>query len=278
MQTTQLPHCDHNGNRSERGAVNSLRWRGPSLENEALAMQLGELCEAGRIKDAARARSVLAAWSRTGWTRRQVRLAAWLVASANPLPGARREIAPYAYADGGPWWADTRPERQAARGVKSGKVRRWQTRHRDREIARLHSVLGWSVRRLSRWYGLARSTIAHILARKAARKRARVPPRQAAEKPFCERPRVVSARLLHAKGRDPTLYRSVVSWLCLRVNIGISPAAVQIEARRLNSMLESPLSEDRVRRICRRAFRAATRFQTGAIVPAPNAIRGPDGR
>lgn len=230
------------------------------IAGEEAAIQLAALLQSGRIDNRPVAVSLLHAWSSdTGWTERQaakVRAIVFAAQQDEGEAGTVTEIAPTPYERGGPWQHDTRPERQAVRGVKSGLVRRWGTRHRDREIVRFHRVLGWSIRALARWYGLARSTVAHILHREPSM-RARVPPKQAADEPLRTREMAVPAKLVRCPGSNPTVFASLLAWLGLGINRDIGLSAVIAEARRLNIDLGSPMKPPAVARLADRALQQA---------------------
>ena len=204
-----------------------------------LAIQLGEVLEAGRVLDPRAARSLLTAWSSDeGWTPAQARLAMRLVSEA-PLPaGEERAIAPYPYESRTEWGYDTRPARQALRGRKSGIVRRWRTRDRDTLIHKLRRQ-GRSMAAIGEIVGLAKSTIHHVLTRTISAPLPRLAAvRRTIQNMQRRYPQAVLERL---PGRTTTVRNALLRWCGLRATRGLPDDAVRAEARRLNDMLDSPL-------------------------------------
>ena len=134
------------------------------IPNADLAIALATEHEAGRLHDPA-VPSLLKAWSDGGWTRRQAAKVRVILSRADPRPGERRAIPPAAYDDGCPWWIDTRPERQALRGRKSGIVRRWRTRERDELIHRWYRRGKRTVAEMAAHFGMSRQGIYYAINR-----------------------------------------------------------------------------------------------------------------
>lgn len=218
-----------------------------------LAIQLGGLLEDGRVLDPRASRSLLVAWSSDeGWTSAQARLAARLIHEATPQEGHERAVAPFAYTMGGPWYRDTRPERQALRGRKSGIVRRWRTRERDRRIRRLRDD-GLSLAEIGEIVGLAKSTVHHILTRVVSDP---LPRLAAVRRTIVNmQVRIPDAVLERVPGRTTSVFKSLLAWCGLEVVRDLPDSAVRSQARRLNDALDRPLRgrrlDDTVRRVLR---------------------------
>ena len=223
-----------------------------------LAMQLGAIVEKKRVLDDRAARSLLSAWSSDeGWTPAQARFAARLVHEAQTRAGEEHAVAPYPYQSGEHWGADTRPERQALRGRKSGIVRRWRTRERD---ARIHEPrrAGKSLAEIAAVVGLTRQGVAYVLRRVVSAPL----PRLAAVKRTIQdmqsrRPRAVLERL---PGRTSSIREALLRWCGLRAVRGLPDDAVQAEARRLTEQLDRPLRARRLDETVNRVLRERRRL------------------
>ena len=213
--------------------------------DEAMAIQLAETLEAGRVRDHHAARSLLRAWSSDeGWTPAQARLAARLLREA-PLPaGEVRAIAPHTYRRGGAWWRDVRPERQALRGRKSGITRRWRTRDRDKRIRTLRRQ-GESLGKIASTVGMSRSGVVHVLKRKMS---APLPRLAAVRRTILRTPEAIIGS--HSS-RNCALFNGLIRWTGLRTVRLLSDNDVADEAHRLNRTLPKPLGDREVRKIVR---------------------------
>ena len=223
-------------------------------------------------RDRYAARSLMERWSRAegDLTARQWALAAVLARKAGPAPDAPRRsgYVPVA-APERRWWFDTSPWRQARRGVKSGCVRRHQTRERDDKIARWVNRRRFTVRQVARHVGMAPSTVSRIAGRalggsgfwRGPSKRWPIPParpRRLLRQPSLRSPRAYPAAVYGS--RNTAIFTSLTAWSALRSVRSLPDAAVRAEAERLNSELARPLRPVELSRIARSVCRRRLRF------------------
>ena len=210
-----------------------------------LGIAFGREFEAGRISDES-APSLLRAWSSDrGWTPRQAAKAAVI------LDKAGRPVPPSTHTRGDPWWFDTRPERQALRGRKSGIMRRWRERERDELIDRWYHRGIHTVAEMAEHFGLTRQAIYHVLHRVVS---APLPRLAAIVKRTIENVPVLGIPSA-VRGREPRIWTSLMRWCGLRTVREQPDDAVEAEAERLNALEERPLKPRRlaavVARVCR---------------------------
>ena len=215
-----------------------------ALAGEELAIQLAETLEAGRVLDHRAARSLLTVWSNAdGWSPAQARLAMRLVHEAPLPPGVERAVAPYPYDSGERWGHDTRPERQALRGRKSGIMRRWRTRDRDALIHKLRRQ-GKSLAEIADHVALTRQGVAYILQRA---KSAPLPRLATVKRTILNMPRRYPRAVLdRVPGRTTSIREALLRWSGLRTTRALPDDAVRTEARRLNDQLDRPLRPRRL--------------------------------
>ena len=224
------------------------------------------------VRDRYAARSLMERWSRTEGelTARQWVLAAVLARKAGPAPDApRRSGYVPQRAPEGRWWLDTSSWRQARRGVKSGCVRRHQTRERDAKIARWVNRRRFTVRQVAGHVGMAPSTVSRIASRarggvgfwRGPTKQwplAPARPRRRLREPSLRSPRAHPSAV--AGSRNTAIFASLAAWSALRSVRNLPDAAVLAEAERLNCELPRPLLPAEVRRIVRSVCRRRCRF------------------
>lgn len=223
-------------------------------------------------RDRHAARSLVERWSRTEGelTARQWALAAVLTRKAGPAPDAPRRsgYVPEAAREGR-WWLDTSPWRQARRGIKSGCVRRHQTRERDARIARWVNRGRFTVREVARHVGIAPSTVSRIASRARGGAgfwrgpRKRWPPaaprrRHSLRQPSLRTPSALPPAV--SGSRNTAIFSSLVAWTALRRVRELPDAAVRVEAERLNYELAQPLRPAELARIVRSVCRRRHRF------------------
>lgn len=210
-----------------------------------VAIALGEADEAGVVPDAHAARSLLKVWSSDdGWTPAQRRLAFVLVLRSAPIAGEVAAMPPVPYTRGGPWQADMRPERQSLRGRKSGIVRRWRTRDRDRlihDMRRRGATLAVIAARVK----LTRQGVHYVLKRVISAPL----PKLAAVKRTIEKmqswamPRAILPR---CRGRTTSIRNALLAWCGLQVVRRLPDDEVHREAAWLNNQLDQPLPRRRL--------------------------------
>ena len=224
------------------------------------------------VRDRHAAGSLLERWSRTEGelTARQWALAAVLARKVGPAPDApsRSGYVPQHAAEGR-WWLDTSSWRQARRGVKSGCVRRHQTRERDAKIARWVNRRRFTVRDVAQHVGMAASTVSRIASRarggagfwRGPTKRWPLPPsrpRRPLRQPSWSTPRAHAPAV--SDSRNTSIFTSLTAWSALRSVRSLPDSAVQAEAEHLNSKLARPLRPAELARIARSVCRRRLRF------------------
>ena len=213
-------------------------------DNLLLAVQLCELLTAGRLQQPAVARSLL---RRNGddWTPRQCRKAIAMLGSAQRRAGETVSVPPFPYTRGGDWWRDVRPERQAARGRKSGRARRWETRHRDARICRWFRAGKYKATEIARHVGLSVRQVYRIVARVIPPQPPKVPWKTRSER------EVVTSTLDYTKdaslddsreGREPQVFGGLLRWTSQMAVRKMPDEAIFREAERLNARLDRPLT------------------------------------
>jgi len=232
----------------------------PAIPGEDAAIALARRVEANKVRDPA-ALSLLRWWSEQGeWTPRQTSMAvALLLKSDEPIPGETQAVPPYPYTRGGLWHGDTRPERQALRGRKSGIMRRWRTRERDGKILYWRER-GESLAALAARFGLSRSGIAYILRRVVS---APLPKLEAVQRTIrrvqslgeVDPPSAIPVPISACPGQPRRIFRALARWCGLQTVKRLPDSAVQREAERLNAAEARPLKPARVAGIVRKVCR-----------------------
>lgn len=229
---------------------------------EPLALALGEAVTARTLAadDQPRAESLLRSWSsRLGWTARQVPYVVHLLTRVTTRAGKTEPIPPYPFTHGGAWWEDTSPERQALRGRKSGIMRRWRARERDRKVVYWRGR-GRTYRELAVQFGLALSSVHHIVNRTLSAplprlRRVRRTLSNMPKRSLFPPPSAIPVPASELSGRRPRLFRALIRWCGLRTVRGLADCEVHREAERLNALESPPLRPGAVSSVVRTVCR-----------------------
>ncbi len=254
-----------------------------TIPGEALMIGLGHAVESRLLSpgDSMRAQSLIRWWAQQTqlWTP-QWDLAAALLSKSIHSPvtefppnrietraGVCERVPPYPYTRGGPWWKDTRPERQAQRGYKSGIMRRERTRERDAKIKRWHETGKHTVIEMARFFEISRQAIYKILRRVIAVRPPLVEKKEdnrtnmkVQNSPMREPPHADAVDPLDVSGRSPRLFQGLMRWCGLRLVKDLPDEAVYREAERLNRMEDRPMKPARVAGIARKVCRYRERW------------------